>query len=371
MSDRNFHLCYCSTHCHKGKVCNNKHSVYENKKKDSPLDKKQESEQQSPENDDSSSCTDISLDAKKSESNRCRCRKGCHSKRSCPCKMKGAYCAEKCHPQRPCTNIRSLKDASTTIVVGDDDTTGGEKESKLWKNCRGIKLKESHRKTIEAGEWLCDDVVNACQLLMKNQHPSIGGFQSTLLADVYGMDPQPNTEFVQILNVNRNHWIVISTVNCPQSTIDVYDSMQLSLSPHLKKLVADLLQSPNQEITIRYRDVQWQSGGSDCGVFSVAFATSICNGIDPVTVTFSQSRMRAHLLHCIEEQSMSMFPHKHRAWKPTSKKSRSEALPIFCTCRLPDNGTTMVQCSACSEWYHVACVPPFEIDADWFCHACA
>ena len=84
------------------------------------------------------------------------------------------------------------------------------------------------------------------------------------LADVYGMDPQPSTEFVQILNVNRNHWIVISTVNCPAPTVDVHDSFDLSLSSCLKKLVADLLQSPSEEITIRYCDVQWQSGGSDC-----------------------------------------------------------------------------------------------------------
>ena len=249
--------CYCrkaniaySSHCHKGKVCSNKHLVYEDKKKDSPLGKKVESEQETQENDDSSSCIGRGLETKKSESNKCRCRKGCHSKRSCPCKMKGAFCAETCHPQRPCTNIRSLKDRSTTIVI-DDDTTSSEGESKLWQNCRGIKLQESHRKTIEAGDWLCDDVVNACQLLLKNQHPSIGGFQSTLLADVYGMDPQANTEFVQILNVNRNHWIVISTVKSPPSNIDVYDSMHLPLSSRLKRLVADLLQSPNQEITIQ------------------------------------------------------------------------------------------------------------------------
>ena len=106
-------------------------------------------------------------------------------------------------------------------------------------------------------------VVNACQLLLKDQYPTIGGFQSTLLADVYWMDPQGSTEFVQIVNINRNHWVVISTVKCSPSTIDVFDSLHLSLSSHLKKLVANLLQSPSKEITIRYRDVQWQSGGSN------------------------------------------------------------------------------------------------------------
>ena len=156
----------CSTRCHKSKVCSNKHSVHEDKTKGSPLDMKEESKQETQESDDCSSCTDRGLETKKSESNRCRCRKGCHSKWSCPCKMKGASCTETCLPQHSCTNISSLKDRCATIVI--DDTTSGEGESKLWQNCRGIKLQESHGKTIEAGDWLCDDVVNACQLLLKN-----------------------------------------------------------------------------------------------------------------------------------------------------------------------------------------------------------
>ena len=367
----------CSTHCHKGKDCSNKHALYEDKKKDSPQAKKEASEPKNWEHDGSSSCPDRDSETWKSEPNRCRCRKGCHSKRSCPCKMKGALCTNSCHPQRPCTNIATPENASANVnIVDEEDVTlssssSSKAEPKLWQNCRGIKLLETHRKVIQEGEWLCDEIVNACQLLLKDQYPIIRGFQSTLLADTYGMDPQPSAEFVQIVNVNRNHWILISTVNCPPSTVDVYDSMHLSLSMRLKKLVADLLQAPSKEITIRYRDVQWQSGGSDCGIFAVAFATSICNGIDPVTVTFTQSRMRSHLVLCIEKKFLSMFPYKHRAWKPTTKTSRTEMLPIFCTCRLPDDGATMVECSACSEWYHVACIPPFEIDADWFCIKCA
>ena len=67
------------------------------------------------------------------------------------------------------------------------------------------------------------------------------------------MDCQPNAEFVQIVNVKRNHWILISTVNCPLYTVDIYDSMHLSLSTRMKKPVADLLQAPSKEITTRYR----------------------------------------------------------------------------------------------------------------------
>lgn len=31
-------------------------------------------------------------------------------------------------------------------------------------------------------------------------------------------------------------------------------------------------------------------------------------------------------------------------------------VPIFCICRRPDDGTLMLQCNYCSEWYHIRCV---------------
>ena len=292
------------------------------------------------------------------------------------CKMKGAFCTKKCHPQHHCTSITSQETGSTSTMVDltNEQTSLSYEQSKdkpkIWQNCKGIKLNETHREAIRTGEWLCDEVINAGQLLLKSQHPNIGGFQSTLLANVLAMDPQRNKEFIQILNVRNNHWIIISTFGCPPSTIDVYDSMHLRLSTHLKKLVADLMQSPSKEIVIRYRDVQWQSGGSDCGLFALAFATSLCSGIDPVTVTFTQSQMRPHLLLCIEKQSMSMFPYKHQRSNPKTTSDDFELLPVFCTCRLPDDGSRMVQCSSCSKWYHVACVPPFNIESEWFCIKC-
>ena len=49
-------------------------------------------------------------------------------------------------------------------------------------------------------------------------------------------------------------------------------------------------------------------------------------------------------------------------WGDLNKPYRSA--PYLFTCRLPDDGATIVERSACSEWYHVACIPLFKIDAD-------
>ena len=193
------------------------------------------------------------------QSEQCQCRHGCHGKKSCPCKMKGALCTKACHPQHHCTNILTSDKKNTSIFVDLSNQQSSMRTSneqskdkpEFWQDCCGKHLYKSHKDAIRTGKWLCDEVINASQLLLKNQHPSIGGFQSTLLANLLAMDPQKNKEFIQILNVSNNHWITVSTIGCPPSTIDVYDSMHLKLPTNSKKVVADIMQSPSDKITIR------------------------------------------------------------------------------------------------------------------------
>ena len=43
--------------------------------------------------------------------------------------------------------------------------------------------------------WLNDKIVNACQKLLKTEHPHVDGLQSTLLGENLGFSVEPN-EFV-------------------------------------------------------------------------------------------------------------------------------------------------------------------------------
>ena len=47
---------------------------------------------------------------------------------------------------------------------------------------------------------------------------------------------------------------------------------------------------------------QTQLGGDDCGVFTIANATAIAHGIDPIDVMYNQSAMRWHLLKSFKEK---------------------------------------------------------------------
>lgn len=59
---------------------------------------------------------------------------------------------------------------------------------------------------------------------------------------------------------------------------------------------------------IRCIPVQQQKNGSDCGIFSIAFATTLVYGQNPMNVTYNISRMRSHLLHCLKGGIMTPFP---------------------------------------------------------------
>ena len=76
-------------------------------------------------------------------------------------------------------------------------------------------------------------------MLFKKQNPSIDGFQSTILSFKFQMQPK-RTPFIQILNINKNHWITISTIGVPPSTVKVYDTNHGQLPHHEQKLVADI-----------------------------------------------------------------------------------------------------------------------------------
>ena len=121
---------------------------------------------------------------------------------------------------------------------------------------------------------------------MQEENQSIGGLQPTVLSESFQFCVQKG-EFVQLLNVNNSHWLTVSNIGCPKGTINVYDCLSNSgLSTHTIKVIAGIFFVTDlRKITINYIDVQTKSNCSDCGVFSLAFGTSLCQGEDPSTIS--------------------------------------------------------------------------------------
>ena len=288
----------------------------------------------------------------------CSCRKGCNSGKSYKCKKSGTTCSVFCHPLHSCTNCKDPSNTQNIFLISDERNIlplkGIHPPPLPWQNWFGVALTLDHKKCIENGKWLCDYIIHASQMLLKNTYPNVGGLQNPLLAVNFSMEPCQK-EFIQILNLNNNHWITVSTIGCSTSSINVYDSMHLKLSNELKKVVADVMKSSSDEIVVKYCDVQWQKEGSDCGHFAIAFAISLCCGINPTTVRFEQEKMRPHLIKCLETKTCSMFP-SNPIRKRAKYVEKCESISIYCSCRLPNDGKPMVQCSQCLNWYHSACL---------------
>lgn len=300
----------------------------------------------------------------------CNCRTRCHSRKKCPCKAKKRSCSVLCHPERSCTNLPTFPNELVTPVTLNDTEELPDVEG--WTQFGSVELTSHHKRTLKSKhQWLDDSIITASQSILKQQFPEVNGLQPPILGESFSMEPQPNG-FVQIVCIRGNHWICLSSTRCQPSTVYVYDSLHGKLDAHTKKVVADLMQSKADQIEIRYADVQRQSGGSDCGLFALAFATTLCFGENPETISYTQSAMREHLLSCIEKGQLLKFPQRARR-RP--KPALIDHFPIFCVCRLGYNGEEMVECSTCQNWYHVACVHvPLNLlqnkELPWSCAAC-
>ena len=227
--------------------------------------------------------------------------------------------------------------------------------NKHWVSINSIRLTNEDKETLMTKEWLNDNHISAAQSLLKQQHPDVSGLQPSTLQYTQMFDVHSNREFVQCLNLADNHWTTVSTVGCVPGVVNVYDSLNYGLTTSIERTIANLVHTDKPTITIQRAPMQLQRGGSDCGLFAIASATAICNGQSPENIQFDQSQMRPHLLKCLEDKLLMPFP-STIAPRRRPRITSCERIHVYCTCRLPDEGRKMVQCTSCTRWYHCDCM---------------
>ena len=219
---------------------------------------------------------------------------------------------------------------------------------------------------------LNDRLINAGQEILKRYH-SVSGLQDVTLGYTLAFEIQ-RSEFVQLIHNGHNHWITVSNIGAEPHTVFVYDSSRHQcVNSDVKNQIAALVFSSEKEITLQYVAVQQQLGSYDCGLFALAFATSLVHGCDPAKTTFTQVRMRQHLYQCINRGILSLFPSASSVRDDCGILS-TETIELYCKCRMPEI-PPMVECSTCGEWFHTECVNVpddalDDTDIPWFCCAC-
>ena len=155
--------------------------------------------------------------------------------------------------------------------------------------------------------WLDCVIIHEAHIILKRigNLKGIQGFQRPTLGPVRQFDIMTGP-FIQIVNINNNHWICLSSIHSPPGYVDVYDSLSTPVTQEIIGLAYDLTGPAFQGI--RCIPVQQQKNLSDCGVFSIAFATSLLYGQNTMNVTYNINQMRPHLLQCLKGGNITPFP---------------------------------------------------------------
>ena len=100
---------------------------------------------------------------------------------------------------------------------------------------------------------------------------------------------------------------------------------------------------------------QQQQNGKDCGLFAIAYAFHAALGDDVTIMHFDISKMRQHLIYCLDREELSPFPMEED--KPLQTCDRNHFyISLHCRCLLPKTHGKMVECNICENLYHDRCV---------------
>jgi len=102
--------------------------------------------------------------------------------------------------------------------------------------------------------------------------------------------------YFQIWHCCQCHWITVSSIGCKPGEVKVYNSLYSDLDETAKCKLKRVFGF--SKITVHFPSVQQQTGVVDCGLFAIAFATSLALGQD--VFEFQQQKIWFHLKICFE-----------------------------------------------------------------------
>lgn len=225
--------------------------------------------------------------------------------------------------------------------------------------------------------WLTDQDIDAACFHLSKANPRIDGFQSTVLfgpLHVGGVVGTPETQFVQVLNIDDNHWVTASNIFCGPNEVAVYDSLNGDISRKTQNKLSWLLRPQGPNFLVRRPNVQKQTNGSNCGPFAIAFASVLCKGIRPEQCYFKENRLRRCLYSALVAEAAPDYD-SICTQQEARGELESKTVEVHCICRTSHFQETMVQCNSCNKWYHANCVliPMAALknpDVEWNCLYC-
>ena len=95
-------------------------------------------------------------------------------------------------------------------------------------------LSRANKDIILNGEYLSNKHINASKKLLAMKFPALTGFKLTFKLQAIGkwMD-----NYVQVLHYCGCHWITVSTIDCQEEVVNIYDSMFTDADDEMQKVI--------------------------------------------------------------------------------------------------------------------------------------
>jgi len=176
---------------------------------------------------------------------------------------------------------------------------------------KNMTLMPKERNIIVHGEWLTDVHMDHFQRLLAScsDYRPVETWRIQLPDTIQSVSK--DTKHIQILHSSSSsldgHWICSYY---DRKNIFIYDSLNnKTLHKDHKQFLEKLFPTYNfQKNPVKFPIVQYQPNYSDCGVFAIAFATSLLFNIKPEKVKYEHKLMRSHLIKILETNVIEHFP---------------------------------------------------------------
>ena len=166
-----------------------------------------------------------------------------------------------------------------------------------------LSLSMLERTFLLSGRQLCDNLVTAGVTLLSRRHVNISFQPTSLPLPLLKYSPHPS---IHIHHNNNNHFVTTTNL---RGNVHIFDSLNTEPSEQLLSQIKAIYSPDNSLPTIYQVKINnEQIGGTDCGLFCLAYASELADGNDPTEMKFDQSAMREHFLNCLEKNEITPFP---------------------------------------------------------------
>lgn len=170
-----------------------------------------------------------------------------------------------------------------------------QKLLRLGRNFLEDKKIDREKRLRNKNEWLDDEDILSYLRLLKQFYPKVNGLEDPILVS-HSKRLQRTENFIRVMlaGENSDHWVCVRGIN---GIIEIYDSLpRRDIDPVLLKNILNVLPDELKSKGIGeavVKSVQRQKG-QYCGYFALAFASSLCQGLNPEKLIFEETEIREH-----------------------------------------------------------------------------